>query len=386
MDEMIMQDTKIKTSWLERDRLEERFGHKLQPNYGLTRALVSFQANKNLPLYRWFKYKEGFSAPMVEYFLQHSDLHHGTTFLDPFAGSGVALFAMQSAGWRATGIELLPVGRAIVEARSAAKRLSIQDWRAAVSEIAQANFLECYCSSTFLPEINITRGAYPCENKRDIDGYLSFLCSRDYPDDVRTLLSFAALCVLESVSYTRKDGQYLRWDYRAPRANKGTSFDKGDIPSFKEALVSKLAEITEDISSSILLPEIILGQPLDLIQGSVLDKIHGFPDQSIDLVITSPPYLNRYDYTRTYALELAFLGIDDKNIKNLRQDMVSCTVENREKEKLLADLYIKHGKLKAYEMIIHSFQNQRALQEVIARLEELKDLDKLNNSNIVRYG
>jgi hypothetical protein len=31
------------------------------------RTLVSFQANKERPIYRWYKFKEGFSASLVEY-------------------------------------------------------------------------------------------------------------------------------------------------------------------------------------------------------------------------------------------------------------------------------------------------------------------------------
>ncbi len=47
--------------------------------------------------------------------------------------------------------------------------------------------------------------------------------------------------------------------------------------------------------------------------------------------MTSPPYCNRYDYTRTYVLELALLGIDEQGLLRLRQEMLSCTVENRTK-------------------------------------------------------
>ena len=39
---------------------------------------------------------------------------------------------------------------------------------------------------------------------------------------------FACLSILEDISYTRKDGQYLRWDYRADRKLK-SEFNKGDI-------------------------------------------------------------------------------------------------------------------------------------------------------------
>ena len=186
---------------------------------------------------------------MVEYFHRHSNLLNGASVLDPFAGSGVALFVMQEKGWRTTGIELLPIGNAIIEARSAAKRVSLLDLRIAVKEVYKTDFSDCYSSSTSLNEINITRDAYPADNKREIDGYLSFLENRDYPNDIKTILNFAALCVLESISYTRKDGQYLRWDHRSPRSNNGTSFNKGSISSFKDSLRSKLSEIIEDISA-----------------------------------------------------------------------------------------------------------------------------------------
>ena len=43
----------------------------------------------------------------------------------------------------------------------------------------------------------------------------------------------------------------------------------------------------------------------------VFEKI---PDQSVDLVITSPPYLNSRDYTDTYMVELKALGyMEDLN-------------------------------------------------------------------------
>ena len=44
-------------------------------------------------------------------------------------------------------------------------------------------------------------------------------------------------------------------------------------------------------------------------------------DNSVDLVITSPPYLNSRDYTDTYMLELKTLGFtkDNTQIQNLRE-------------------------------------------------------------------
>jgi hypothetical protein len=53
-----------------RAHLFRKYAGKLVENDRLNRSLVSFQANKEIPFYRWYKYKEGFSAPMVRYILE----------------------------------------------------------------------------------------------------------------------------------------------------------------------------------------------------------------------------------------------------------------------------------------------------------------------------
>ena len=97
------------TSTINREKLLDKFNDKLSEDKFLTRQLVSFQANKNKPQYRWFKYKEGFSANLVKYYIEKFNLQEKRV-LDPFAGSGTALFVASEYGCPSTGIELLPVG------------------------------------------------------------------------------------------------------------------------------------------------------------------------------------------------------------------------------------------------------------------------------------
>ena len=102
----------------ERQKLYDKFTDRLETAFNLNRQLVSFQANKEEPVYRWFKYKEGFSSNLVRYFLTKYSDKPGKV-LDPFAGVGTTLFASQALGWQPYGIELLPVGIFVVEARQA---------------------------------------------------------------------------------------------------------------------------------------------------------------------------------------------------------------------------------------------------------------------------
>src|SRR3989338_8855377 len=97
-------------------KLESRFRDKLTINRDLKRTLVSFQANKKTPGYRWYKFKEGYSSALVDYTLDKLGIKSGKV-LDPFAGSGTSLFASAERGLDTVGVELLPIGVEVIEVR-----------------------------------------------------------------------------------------------------------------------------------------------------------------------------------------------------------------------------------------------------------------------------
>ena len=114
--------------------------------------------------------------------------------------------------------------------------------------------------------------------------------------------------------------------------------------------------------------------------GSCLELMHNMPEAQFDMTITSPPYANRYDYTRTYALELAWLGYDQEGFAQLRQRMLSATVENKTKADWLRNVYADAPCL--LDTAIATYQGQRALHEVIGILNE--HIGKLANRHVIR--
>ena len=147
----------------ERQILFDRLADKLETAYNLSRKVVSFQANKDEPIYRWFKYKEGFSSALVKYFLSEYSPKPGKV-LDPFAGAGTTLFAGQEIGWEAHGIELLPVGSFVMETREALNNIDTFKLKATIktlwTDIAK---LEKYDSH--IAHISITKDAFPDETE-----------------------------------------------------------------------------------------------------------------------------------------------------------------------------------------------------------------------------
>lgn len=356
---------------------ELRWASRLRVDYALTRPMVSFQANKEKPFYRWFKYKEAFSASLVELMLVRYGIREGVV-LDPFAGSGAALFAAGGLGIKAVGVELLPICRAVIAARR------LIDWELQPSDVDRLvhwrdtlPWKACGHGKA-VNELRITQGAYPAETRDDMGRYIE--TSESESPRVTQVLLFALLCILESISYTIKDGQYLRWDYRCGRRRGKKIFDKGRILSFDRAVTAKLNEMVEDLR--------IVNRPIglyggvrakaeiELHGGSCLDILPRLGAESFDCVITSPPYCNRYDYTRTYALELALLGVNEEGLAQLRQDMLSCTVENRAKDLLTMNPH--------WRTALDAADRHVLLQSVLAYLDTQKEQRLLNNNGIPR--
>lgn len=356
--------------------LTRRFEDRLIVQKALTRSLVSFQSNRNKPAYRWYKYKEAFSAPLLEYLFHHYKI--SGKILDTFAGSGTTLFAASEAGMTAEGIELLPIGQQIINVRKLLESdFSHEDFLTLERWIVASPWKKSKQREP-LPELRITKSAYSPETHTGIERFMA--AWRQENDRVQAALRFALLCVLESVSYTRKDGQYLRWDYRSGRRQGQKQFDKGLIADFEEAIGEKLSEIIADArtgeTQTELFPREKTRGAIHLHHGSCLDVMPKLPTESFDAVITSPPYCNRYDYTRTYALELALLGVGERELINLRQQMLSCTVENRAKDLLKLN--------PAWAIAVAATDQQELLQAILKYLEEKKEQGELNNNGIPR--
>ena len=360
--------------------LSEYFPETFVTDNALTRKLVSFQANKNRPYYKWYKYKEAFSADLVVYLFSKYHIVKGK-ILDPFAGSGTALFACAGLGYDSDGIELLPIGQKIIAANALARGGNKQDIAAGLENWSLQKPWNTDGKTKDFQILRITSGAYSKETHHKIGRYLSDLDQE--PPETREILRFALLCVLESISYTRKDGQYLRWDYRSGRRNGKRPFDKGRILPFDEAIVSKLDEIRCDMAIgdsdnnlfSFMQDDVPTGN-ISLLNGSCLDVLPKLESGIYSGIITSPPYCNRYDYTRTYALEHALLGVDESELARLRQAMVSCTVENRAK-KLLA---LNSG----WQTAVDICDGVSLLQQILNYLDYKKAKRELNNNGIAR--
>ena len=358
---------------VERTRLHSRFASRLQVNPDLSRQLVSYQGNRDVPGLRWFKYKEGFSQALVKRFLNTQTIKK---FLDPFAGSGTAPLVVAGQGIQSIGIDVSPVGTLSAKAIAfAANGVKKSEFLRHGDELLMALATGRRPAIRYLfPHVAITEGAFSGSAEESLGKARRYI-SNVKNDEIETLLNAACMSVLEEVSYTRKDGQYLRWDKRSGRQLK-TDMDKGDVPEVGEAIRNKISIMAEDFKP---LKDTYGGTLPEFITGSSLAVLRKMKKGSVDLVVTSPPYANRYDYTRTYALELAWLGYGHQAFSELRQSMISSTVENKSKASWLSKQY---GKSKMLKQAVSMYNQQSALREALDILRDKQS--ELSNKHVLR--
>ncbi len=356
-----------------RQSLQDRFASRLSVRESLSRRVVSYQGNKSAPGLRWMKYKEGFSSELVDTLIDEAESRR---VLDPFAGIGTTPLIAAGRGLEGTGIEIMPVGVLAGNAMAtAANGIRPDEFdKAADQLLKRIESKRKPRKKDAFRHVRITESAFSDQTELDLakaKGYIEQMGNAP----VATLLNLACMSVLEDISYTRKDGQYLRWDHRSGRSLR-SHMDKGEIQSLANALRTRLREISEDIEPLNL--KFGSGSPT-LKTASCLDALRKMPSASMDTVITSPPYANRYDYTRTYALELVWLGLDQNDFTALRQNLLSATVENKSKMTWLHEFY---GESSLLKNAVAMYSGQEAIQEILATLEGKRK--ELSNPHIIR--
>lgn len=379
----------------ERTKLEHRFADYLEVTDKFNRQSVSYQLSKKDVLHSWLKYKEGFSASLVNILLDEMGAVAGDWIMDPFMGSGTTALVCQMRGINTIGYDVMPISAVSIKAKSAVLTYDVEEIRHMLVAISEINVPEDYTKTT--PYITITQDAYPKDNARFLAYIQDWSEQSQYSPEAKNLLMLCIINSLERCSYTIKSGQYLGWDCRSPKVQKANrareskgqkllppKYVRAEILDSKAVIIDELTHVLNDIEIIQKNGADTVRAEIDFVPKSVLYELPLVEDNKLNGVITSPPYCNRYDYTRTYALELVYLGLGEQEIKEMRQELLSCTVESKSKIEKLREYYSAIGQLKRFDYIYSTIQKNKAFAEVMEALNMRKAHGDLNNNGIIR--
>lgn len=378
-----------------RKEIEKKYSKVLDITDTFNRQIVSHQLSKKEVIHSWLKYKEGFSSNLVNILLDEMEAKPGDWVMDPFMGSGTTALVCQMRGINSIGYDIMPISSVSIKAKEDILKYDTNEIKTLIKDIEALNLPSNYNKST--PYITITQNAYPEENEKFLHFIASWRDKSHYSENIKNLLTLCIINSLEKCSYTSKSGQYLGWDCRSKkildanklRAEKGQKpltpkFVRDVILDAKETILKELHHVLADI-------EIIQNDTndkqnakIEFIPASALYKLPELEDNYLAGVITSPPYCNRYDYTRTYALELVYLGIGEQEVKDMRQSLLSCTVENHTKINELKIYYESIGQQARFDYIYSTIKKNAAFHEIIFALKQRKKNGDLNNNGIIR--
>jgi hypothetical protein len=261
-------------------------------NLGVTNAVDSI----NRARHRWYYYKEGFSPVLVEKAIELSDLGKGDVILDPFNGSGTTTLTASTKGYSSIGIEVNPFTSFLAGAKTKGANISQFDcWSEKIVIAAKKGCKSRLIGySTFSKTAKSEKWLFNDEVLRSFEGGWEE-SSAIGSHNLRGLIRLALISSAMQNCNAKRDGKCLRY-------TKTWAKHTRDSNTYIASLEGKLAEIKRDIETEILScrPTIINGDARKELQ-RLKEK------QRFKLCVTSPPYLNTFDYTDIYRPEL-FLG------------------------------------------------------------------------------
>ena len=290
---------------------------------------TNFVDNMKLPIHRWFRFSAGYSAAWVETLLRNHDPSIGAhpTVLDPFAGSGTTLLASSRHGSRAYGWESQPFIYRIARAKIASASVDPYELHNAGEEI-----LMMARQSTYEPPINEHPLLQKCffrdvlHDLRRLQNAVSSTAS-SYGAKIDDLLWLALVAILRPASHVGT----AQWQYIQPNKTKSRTVKPFD----------GFATLIRTICDDILTEQRNLSASMHLTFHDA--RIESALDPgSVDIVVTSPPYANNFDYADATRLEMTFLGQVKtwSDLRNIRDSLVHACSQHMtgyDSESILAD-------------------------------------------------
>lgn len=265
-----------------------------------SKDFFNFISTSQLPRHRWYFFKEGFSAALVKEAIHryNNGSEKYLNILDPFCGSGTTLLTSASLGHYATGIEVNPFLAFVSKVKSLPEKWQRTDYIEKLNNVIIGGAEECESSlesfSTFCERDNLEKWLF---NKNVLRKFTALDGSiNKYAGIYKSPFKLALLVAALECCNAKRDGKGLRYK----KNWKSLTYSGSDVlRQFQERALVMIDDVENYPISLDFKPSIICGD--------ARESITKLADNHFDLIVTSPPYLNSFDYSDVYRPEL-FLG------------------------------------------------------------------------------
>jgi DNA modification methylase len=284
-------------------------------------------APDDYPVHDWYRFVLSYPPHLVRTYLSRFNLDARHTVLDPFCGTGTTVVECKKRGIPSVGIEANPVGYLASSVKT--------DWQidgvvlmqaaVAIAEAVRAALLKDGFEDDPLFRLPLSQAQ--THGLRTLDPVLEKLLLKG---SISPLPLHKALLLREQIQQHR-DAPYFRHLQLA--FAKTVTFSSSNLQFGPEVGVGRLkddAPVVEPWLAAVR----AMADDLAGVRGNTTAAVVHHADarhlssvlqpQSIDAIVTSPPYPNEKDYTRTTRLEAVMLGfLEDKAaLRALKRNLV----------------------------------------------------------------
>jgi len=248
-------------------------------------------------IHKWYNYLEEFPYSLIEQKMKGYSLDSDAVVLDPFCGSGTTLVSAKMFGFNTIGFDVNPLMTFISKVKTTWK-IDLAEFKKAIKEVAKT-FLDCVKN---IDTIKFKNDFMSVMRKKEINQWLSPVLQKEVSllNDIINEVKDEKIkrLLLMAMSKSCFDASYVS-------LCPGTTFYPfRKKEEFWDLFSKKTAQMYNDLK---LLQEHNNYGKSRIINDTCLNAQKYIDKDSIDFIITSPPYPNDLEYTRQTRLELYLL-------------------------------------------------------------------------------
>jgi hypothetical protein len=292
------------------------------------------------PVHRWYRFVLSFPPHLVREYLARFDLNRRHVVLDPFCGTGTTLVECKKLGIASIGIESNPMAQFATQVKTdwAADPLALERHASNVSRLATATLeTQGRRDEEPLPLFQVHAPAVTNAETTPLRRLAPEQQALLLNNSISPLPLHKILVLLDALEQNA-DSRYAPYE-RLALANAlvhsisnlhfgpevGVGPPKGDA-----AVVAPWLRAVQATADDLRHVQNLEGASARIHRGDARSLAGIVAPRSVDAVITSPPYPNEKDYTRTTRLESVLLGFlrDRKDLRELKEGLIRSNTRN----------------------------------------------------------